>query len=219
MLCSALKGMVFWPRSGKRSLLPCFLNETLVCWRLRPSWGWLFSTNTQKIKQPWIMQSPCSQKTFYAFCTIHCRELQVCKWLHVRNLRDGQVSSAAPKWRLNLSLCNLFGPFTACLAGSLFLHCKVQAWGEVVPPVCQCLASLVQGDCPEFYECPMSTNRILNMKIMKRNNLIINFIQAFYFLRYYHVPAPWLQTKLLRILWCWRVWFTSLSIEQSLKLQ
>lgn len=45
----------------------------------------------------------------------------------------------------------------------------VQAWGEVVPPVCQCLASLVQGDCPEFYE-------------------------------YYHVPAPWLQTKLLRIL-------------------
>lgn len=45
----------------------------------------------------------------------------------------------------------------------------VQAWAEVVPPVCQCLASLVQGDCPEFYE-------------------------------YYHVPAPWLQTKLLRIL-------------------
>lgn len=37
--------------------------------------------------------------------------------------------------------------------------------------------------------------------------------------RYYHVPAPWLQTKLLRILWCWRVWSTSLSIEQSLKLQ
>ena len=32
--------------------------------------------------------------------------------------------------------------------------CEVQAWAEVVPPVCQCLASLVQGDCPEFYECP-----------------------------------------------------------------
>ena len=43
------------------------------------------------------------------------------------------------------------------MPGSLLLHCKVQAWGEVVPPVCQCLASLVQGDCPEFYECPMST--------------------------------------------------------------
>lgn len=140
------------------------------------------------------MQSPCSQETSYAFCTIHCRELQVCKWLHVRNLRDGQVSSAAPSEDESFPC--------ACLAGSLLLHCKVQAWGEVVPPVCQCLASLVQGDCPEFYECPMSTNRILNMKIMKRNNLIINFIQAFYFLRYYHVPAPWLQTKLLRILWC-----------------
>ncbi|CAJ1389231.1 unnamed protein product, partial [Effrenium voratum] len=45
----------------------------------------------------------------------------------------------------------------------------VQAWAEVVPPVCECLAGLVQGDCPEYYE-------------------------------YYRVPAPWLQTKLLRIL-------------------
>lgn len=43
------------------------------------------------------------------------------------------------------------------------------AWSGVVVPVCQCLANLVQGLCPEHYE-------------------------------YYHVPAPWLQSKLLRIL-------------------
>jgi len=45
----------------------------------------------------------------------------------------------------------------------------VQAWAEVMYPVCNALANLVQGDCPEHYE-------------------------------YYHVAAPWLQTKLLRIM-------------------
>jgi len=45
----------------------------------------------------------------------------------------------------------------------------VEEWIEVMPSVCQCLANMVQGDCPENY-------------------------------LYYHVPAPWLQTKLLRIL-------------------
>ncbi|CAE7482439.1 ALPHA-ADR [Symbiodinium pilosum] len=43
------------------------------------------------------------------------------------------------------------------------------AWSGVVAPVCQSLANLVQGICPEHYE-------------------------------YYHVPAPWLQSKMLRIL-------------------
>lgn len=45
----------------------------------------------------------------------------------------------------------------------------VSEWSEILPAVAQCLANLVQGECPEHYE-------------------------------YYHVPAPWLQTKLLRIL-------------------
>lgn len=45
----------------------------------------------------------------------------------------------------------------------------IKEWAEIVPAVGQCLAHLVQGDCPEHYE-------------------------------YYRVPAPWLQTKLLRIL-------------------
>mmetsp|Transcript_24803 Transcript_24803/g.53938 ORF Transcript_24803/g.53938 Transcript_24803/m.53938 type:complete len:1010 (+) Transcript_24803:366-3395(+) len=45
----------------------------------------------------------------------------------------------------------------------------IAEWRELIPVVSNCLANLVQGECPEHYE-------------------------------YYHVPAPWLQTKLLRIL-------------------
>ncbi|CAE7755292.1 ap2a1-1, partial [Symbiodinium necroappetens] len=54
-------------------------------------------------------------------------------------------------------------------AEELGKRCAAPAWSGVVVPVCQCLANLVQGLCPEHYE-------------------------------YYHVPAPWLQSKLLRIL-------------------
>lgn len=63
----------------------------------------------------------------------------------------------------------------------------IAEWADIVPAVGQCLANLVQGECPEHYE-------------------------------YYHVPAPWLQTKLLRILQFFPSPLYSLDILQRINV-
>ena len=62
--------------------------------------------------------------------------LNVSKRLHARDPRDGQISCSQLLFQGSHGVA------------------KVVSWSDVVPPVCQCLASMVQGDCPEYYECP-----------------------------------------------------------------
>ena len=70
---------------------------------------------------------------------------------------------------------------------------KVVSWSDVVPPVCQCLASMVQGDCPEYYECP-------SQKVNTFHKYYLNSLQSILLIHFDYVSFKIFHNEALMIL-------------------